>query len=229
MNLQATAALVTLLLTSACHSTSAAQGPNASWVWIQTGPQDSSVLGDARNTAFAGHFSNMRMLSEQGELYVAGPLGESLGRPGHRGVFVLRETDPAAARAIADTDPTAQAGIFQFEIEPFHCADELERLPGWHAAALEAAENPNPPPGSYSRSYMLAEGSPVELAQSFSDAPGVLFAGRLGSGADQRVILCLDAEDDAQARTWLGMNNEVTWNLIPWYGTQGIERLRSED
>lgn len=229
MLLQVTAGALTLLLVTACRSASAIPEPNASWVWIQTGPEDASVQGEARNAAFAGHFSNMRSLSERGELYVAGPLGESLTRPGHRGVFVLRETDLAAARAIADTDPTAQAGVFQFEIEPFASADGLERLPGWHAAALKASDDPNPQPGSHARSYVLAEGSPVELAAPFAEAPGVLFAGRIGTGSDQRLLVCLDAEDEAQARTWLGVNNDVTWNLIPWYGTEEIMRLRRAD
>lgn len=234
MLIQFATVVFTAFTLGACASSPTASEVRSTWVWIQTGPRDAEVIGDERNAAFAGHFSNMARMAENGDLLVAGPLGQAGHRPEHRGVFVLRTDETAKALDIAGTDPSAVAGIFKFEIEPFATADGLHRLTAWHSAALEALGTPNPPPGTHCRPYVLAEGRPLHGALKLAKAPGVLFCGRIGAGTDQRLLICLDAQDEDQARSLLEDSEledsgEVQWDMIPWFGTEEITRLRGGD
>ena len=219
-------ALLLLSFLAGCAASHQGSLVESSWVWIQTGPEDASVQGEARSTAFAGHFSNMDRMAEEGDLLLAGPLGEAEHRPEHRGIFVLRTRDLERARTIAGTDPTAMAGVFQFEIEPFRSADGLDRLNDWHAAAVAASGEVDPPPGFHCRTYVLAEGDPAGAADAIAEASGVLFSGRIGQGEQERLLLCLDAEDAEAAAKLLPRDPAVSWSFIPWYGTEEVQRLR---
>lgn len=202
-----------------------------SWVWILTGPQDDAVQGDARQTAFVGHFANMTRLAEAGDLLLAGPLGEPLVQPDHRGIFLLATADAARARSIADTDPAAQAGIFVFEVESFRTSDRLSLIPGMHQRALASAGQAELPPGFHARPYVLLTGAPARAAEAALDphGAGVLFSGRLGAGAEERALYCLDARTPAEVRARLDAlpSGGVEWVVMPWFATEELTRLRT--
>lgn len=220
------------LALGACQSSAGKEAApqDYTWVWLLTGPHDQDVQGDARNAAFQGHFANMRRLSEDGTLALAGPLGPPLARPDHRGVFILATGDLAAARAATQTDPTVRAGIFVMELQPFRTATELSRIPAMHQAAVAASGVANPELGFHARPYVLVTGTPAADAESAMRAraagPAVLFQGRLGSGADEQALFCLDLRDPAQAAAQLP--DTVRWTVIPWFASEEVAVLGQE-
>jgi uncharacterized protein YciI len=85
---------------------------------LKTGPQDSVITGkDERAALFAGHFSNMGKLAEEGKLVLAGPLG---GEDGRRGLFILNTADIDTAKEWVATDPTIEAGIFVVDFSKYY-------------------------------------------------------------------------------------------------------------
>jgi len=229
----ATAALSAAATLAACASTAGAPPATESspaveraWVWILTGPRDDEVRDPARSLAFAGHFANMTKMAERGDLLVAGPFGEPRARDDHRGIFVLATGDLDEAREVAASDPTSKAGVFTLAVEPFRTTDELERLNAMHTAALEASGISNPPPGAHCRTYVLVAGAPPAAAERALTGAPVLFGGRLGAGADERALACLDAATADEARALLPSDADVTWSVMPWFATEEIANLR---
>lgn len=85
---------------------------------LKTGPMDAEITGkDERAALFAGHFSNMGRLADEGHLVLAGPLG---GEEGRRGLFILNTPDIDVARDWVATDPTIEAGIFTVEFSKYY-------------------------------------------------------------------------------------------------------------
>jgi len=81
------------------------------FVILKTGPNDASITDEEkRANLFAGHFSNMSRLAEEGKLLLAGPLGGEYQR---RGIFVFDVPTIEQAQALVATDPTIEAGIFE--------------------------------------------------------------------------------------------------------------------
>ena len=213
-----------LLVASACAAMTHNPRASQSWVWILTGPRDTEVQGEERRAAFAGHFANMKRMATEGELLISGPFGEPRVRDDHRGVFLLATDDLAHARQVANTDPTAQAGVFVFEVERFETTDALERVSAMHAAALVGVDNP--PPGYHCRPYVLVTGQPAASAErALAEAP-VLFGGRIGAGADVRALACLDATTADEAQAHLPDEDDVQWTVMPWFATEEISNLR---
>lgn len=225
------ARLLPFLLLGACAAPAAAPAHDWSWVWILTGPQDAQVQGEARQAAFAGHFANMGRLAEEGALLLAGPFAEPRAQADHRGVFVLATADAAEAQALADTDPTAQAGVFVFDVESFRTSDRLDLVLGMHERAVAASGEPNPSPGFHARPYVLVSGRPARAAERAlaPSAQPVLFAGRVGAGSAERALYCLDAQSAEEARALLDAlpGAGVQWVVMPWFATAELVNLRS--
>jgi len=65
------------------------------------------------------------------ELYLAGKIDQWFSMTGRRGVvFVLNETDPAAARAMLEALPLGQAHLMTFELIPVGPLGPLRQLVG---------------------------------------------------------------------------------------------------
>ena len=86
---------------------------NYTLVILKTGP---AVIEDKalRDSLFAGHFSNMTKMSEEGKLIVAGPLAAN--EQTYRGIFILNTTDEQEIRNLLGGDPTIASGIFEVEL-----------------------------------------------------------------------------------------------------------------
>lgn len=62
------------------------------------------------------HLANIQRMHESGKLLLAGPFLDD----GHlRGVYVFKTESQAAAEALAQSDPSAQAGRLAFEFHPW--------------------------------------------------------------------------------------------------------------
>jgi uncharacterized protein len=71
-----------------------------------------------RAELFAGHFSNMNRLEEEGKLIIAGPLGQN--SQSYRGIFIFNVPDVDEARKLVDQDPTVREKIFDVEYFSFY-------------------------------------------------------------------------------------------------------------
>jgi uncharacterized protein YciI len=97
---------------------------------LRTGPNDTTVTGEARNAAFKGHFENMTRRSNEGKLAVAGPFGKN--DKTFRGLFILAVSTVEEAKALAETDPAVKAGIFIVEYVPWFGSASLMATPEIH-------------------------------------------------------------------------------------------------
>jgi uncharacterized protein YciI len=85
-------------------------------VILKTGP-NRVPDGPERDEMFRGHFANMKRLSEQGKLALAGPLD---GVDGWRGLFVFAVKDIEEARKLAAQDPVLVKGEMVAEYHGYY-------------------------------------------------------------------------------------------------------------
>lgn len=94
-------------------------------MWYLIDARDAPGTLEKRLAARPGHLARLTELNTQGRLLVAGPLpaidAEDPGPAGFAGsVIIARFDDLAAARAWADEDPYARAGVYaEVEVRPF--------------------------------------------------------------------------------------------------------------
>lgn len=82
-------------------------------VILKTGPND--VTDKAfRDSCFMSHFSNMKKMSDEGKLVVAGPLGKN--DKTYRGIFIMNTTDMDEVTQLMQRDLTVKEKIFEVEM-----------------------------------------------------------------------------------------------------------------
>lgn len=195
-------------------------------VLIKTGPKSGTLSPEQTQQLFAGHFENMGRMAEERQLLLAGPFGKTRHDETLRGLFVLDTGDRARAQQIAETDPTAQAGVFTLEYHALSTDAPLRALLE-RVLAIEAqakAEGRQRSPGEGARTYVLLTAEDGERARSLLQplaAPHggpVLLLGRLDG---TRAFAILDASDVDAAQAALG---DVAGQLGPyvldaWFAT----------
>lgn len=96
-------------------------------VILKTGA-NTSTDSIARSEAFEGHMSNMNVMVAEGQLIVAGPLGQNDHQ--YRGIFVLDLDDIEIAEELLQTDPAIKAGFLAYDVFPWYGSAALpEYLP----------------------------------------------------------------------------------------------------
>jgi uncharacterized protein YciI len=85
-------------------------------VILKTGPTPMPA-GPERDEMFKGHFANMKRLSSEGRLALAGPLD---GVDGWRGLFVFAVKDISEAKRLAETDPVLIKGEMVAEYHRYY-------------------------------------------------------------------------------------------------------------
>lgn len=85
-------------------------------VVLKTGP-NRMPPGPQRDEMFRGHFANMKRLSEEGKLALAGPFD---GVDGWRGLFVFAVRDIDEAKQLAATDPVLVKGEMVAEYHKYY-------------------------------------------------------------------------------------------------------------
>lgn len=93
-------------------------------VILKTGP-NRMPAGAERDAMFQGHFANMKRLSDEGKLVLAGPLD---GVDGWRGLFVFAVADIEEARQLAATDPVLAKGEMVAEYHQYYGSAALMGL-----------------------------------------------------------------------------------------------------
>jgi uncharacterized protein YciI len=85
-------------------------------VILKTGP-NRMPPGEERDAMFRGHFANMKRLSDEGRLVLAGPLD---GVDGWRGLFVFAVREIDEAKQLAATDPVLIKGEMVAEYHKYY-------------------------------------------------------------------------------------------------------------
>lgn len=98
-------------------------------VILKTGPSPVPA-GPERDEMFRGHFANMKRLSDEGKLALAGPLD---GVDGWRGLFVFAVPTIEEARELAATDPVIQKGEMVAELHQYYGSAALMLVRDAHA------------------------------------------------------------------------------------------------
>jgi uncharacterized protein YciI len=102
---------------------------------LKSGPNDDAITGEQRQEVFQGHFANMGRLAKEGKLVLAGPFGEN--DQAFRGLFVLAVTGTEEARALAESDPAVEAGVFVVEYLPWYGSAALMQVNEIHSRIAE--------------------------------------------------------------------------------------------
>jgi uncharacterized protein YciI len=85
-------------------------------VVLKTGP-NRIPEGPERAEMFKGHFANMRQLSNEGKLVLAGPFD---GVDGWRGLFIFAATDIEEVKQLVATDPVVAKGEMVGEFHHYY-------------------------------------------------------------------------------------------------------------
>lgn len=97
-------------------------------VVLKTGPSRVPD-GPERDEMFRGHFANMKRLSDEGKLVLAGPFD---GVDGWRGLFVFAVKDIDEARQLAASDPVLAKGEMVAEYHQYYGSAALMLVPQLH-------------------------------------------------------------------------------------------------
>jgi uncharacterized protein YciI len=90
-------------------------------VILKTGPTPLPA-GKERDEVFKGHFANMKRLTDERKLAVAGPLD---GVQTRRGIFILAVKDIEEARQLTATDPVIASGEMSADFHRFYSSAAL--------------------------------------------------------------------------------------------------------
>lgn len=85
--------------------------------------------GPERDAMFKGHFANMKRLSKEGKLALAGPLD---GVEGRRGIFILAVPDIEEAKKLVGTDPVVMQGEMVAEYHKLYSSAALMQIRDLH-------------------------------------------------------------------------------------------------
>jgi len=85
--------------------------------------------GPERDAMFQGHFANMKRLSKEGKLVLAGPLD---GVEGRRGIFILAVPDIEEAKTLVSTDPVVMKGEMVAEYHKLYSSAALMLIRDLH-------------------------------------------------------------------------------------------------
>lgn len=213
-------------LFAACGAMPPAPAPLAcTLVLLKTGAAKPSQEESAK--VFAGHFANMQRLAREGHLLVAGPYGKEKSDPALRGLFVLATGDRAQAKALAETDPGFQAGVFALEYRDFTTGAPLRENLAAELAAEDAAKAAGKElkPGDRIRAYVVANVSGGAAAQqALAGRPGVLLLAALDG---DHTWALLDAADLPAAQALLQPAQAALGTVVldSWYSSSGLAEL----
>ncbi|MGV3460537.1 MAG: YciI family protein [Flavobacterium sp.] len=99
------------------------------FVILKTGPTKIEDK-DKVNELFRGHMANIERLAKEGKLTVAGPFGNN--DKDYRGLFIFNVKTVEEAKALLDTDPAVQAGLFEAEMTPWYGSAALGEYLKFH-------------------------------------------------------------------------------------------------
>jgi uncharacterized protein YciI len=226
--------LLALLATSAlsCRAEPPAAPKKAySLVFLVTGPDAAAKTSEENQSIMTGHMANMRRLSEDGKLLIAGPFAKPVPDEKLRGIFILDTPEMATAQAWTATDPGVQAGVFAVEIVPLRTNAPLKRSLDLFRAETEEIAKSGKTPGLTDRirpyALILAkDGERAERAIKSANAEEkVIFEGELEGSPRGTFFAILDVKDTAEAEALLGAGSVGDQDLVGWWSAKTVAEI----
>ena len=84
-------------------------------VFLRRGPKWTAEMTPEIEKVLEGHFANIKKLTDEGKLALAGPFSGQEGEGALAGLFIFRVDSIEEAIRLAEQDPGVQAGRFTFE------------------------------------------------------------------------------------------------------------------
>ena len=78
---------------------------------------DPTSTAEQRRAVHADHLAHQYELEASGALFAAGPFLDEAGKPRGPGMIIIRASNEAEARAIADRDPYHRGGFRSYRLE----------------------------------------------------------------------------------------------------------------
>lgn len=188
-----------------------------------------SLSEEQMGEAMQGHFANMGVMAQAGDLLIAGPLADPRIEETYRGIFVFSTPDPDRGGKLFASDPAVRAGVFKPEMYRITTAQplfELTRLEEEYEQRRLA--DPDIPDEWVGRMYILAI-APAQAA--LADESAVLIDAtmdRIDDDPDDhapRRLLWVDAQDPQTAAKRLQPDNPAQWTYLGWYGSPCVAEL----
>lgn len=222
--------LITLLFASSAF---AIAPQTYTFVYILTGPA-TDIEPEAQQQAFAGHFANMGLMAEQGDLLAAGPYGPFKTDPMLRGLWIFNTDSVNEALEFAATDPPGKLGIFVFEAVQIVTDDalsELTRLEKEDEARRLA--DPEVADEWAGRGYTLAW-APTSSSETPDRIEGVLMIATMLKQEGTRIkedhhLILMDSTSPEAAQKLLKKSgcNPANWQYDGWYTSTVLAQLPS--
>jgi uncharacterized protein YciI len=200
------------------------------FVVLMTGPKSAEKTAEQKQKIFAGHMANMRRLSEEKKLIIAGPFVNAADAR-RRGVFVMDVESVEESRQLAGTDPGVIEGVFTTELRLMKGSAELRR-----ALALEkemeakqkeagVTRAAGEPPANV-RDYVIVIAAEAGRVRGVINAAGlgVVWSGEFNDGAGGGVFV-VDAADAAAVRAALPMEKTGECSVDRWMSTTSLMGL----
>jgi len=226
--------LLALLATStpSCRAAPPAVPKKAySFVFLVTGPKAAEKTTEENREIMTGHMANMRVLSADGRLLIAGPFAKPTPDDQLRGIFILDTPEIATARAWVQSDPGVQAGVFATEIVLFRTDAPIKRSLELFKAETAEIEKSGKPGGLTDRirpyAMILAQdGERAERAIAAAHAEEkVIFQGTLEESPRGSFFAILDVQDTAEAEALLGAGSLGEKDLVGWWSAKTVAEI----
>jgi uncharacterized protein YciI len=222
--------MIAPLMVGACGSMPDPAPQHAhTFAFLRAGTKRADFSGPALQELMKGHMANIGRLATEGQLYVAGPMGQGNPEPSLRGIFILATGDTSAAEALCQSDPSIAAGVLDAEVVPFLTNRDLRAVLD---RGLEFEERRKLDPSismiDGMTTYALLHVEDGERA-SRALAPlhasrTILLEGHLGGARSGQRLYFLDVRDLPSATAALAplQSSLGPHTLFPWFGSSAL-------
>lgn len=202
------------------------------FVWLKTGPESATKTAEERKPIFEGHMANIKRLTDEGKLVIAGPFDKPRD-PAWRGIFVMNVPTEKEARALVATDPGVISGVFVMDLRPMVAPSSLRDVPRLDKELN--AENKEPPkpgePPRNMRKFVLVTATDVARVDTALAGAAledrVIWRGTF-TGASPGGVLVLDSTDAEDIRARLAPHDPGEHTCDGWWSTTAIERIPTD-
>lgn len=225
--------VLTLALTVGCASTSSRsqRAHEHTFAFLRTGPKRAEFTGEPLQELMRGHMANIGRLAEEGQLCVAGPMGQGNPDPSLRGIFVFVTDDANEAQALCQSDPSIAAGVLAAEVAPLRTDKDLRDVlrRGMEFEARRKADPSIPMMDGMSTYALLVAEDGARASKALApvrDTKQIVFEGEFGGAREGQALYLLDVRDLAGADMLLTpMRAELgAHQLYPWFGSVELRK-----
>jgi uncharacterized protein YciI len=180
--------------------------------------------------AMQGHFANMGVMADAGDLLIAGPLADPRIDQAYRGIFVFSTGDTEKGKALFNSDPSVKAGVYKPEMYTITCDEPLSELTRLEQEYEQRRlDDPEIPDDWVGRMFILAVG-PGDATFINNDAVLIdATMDRVDDASDDTApnqLLWLDATSVDEAQSRFKPDDLSAWSFYGWYGSPCVAELR---